>query len=301
MTATHTPPLISFIARKGGVGKSTCATLISRIYAASGLRVVVVDCDPQGTTTESLLTSPKTELVAGFGARLCAGESIADLPQPATHDERVRIVPASEALTLHAAELDRDALGVIKVQQALASLAAVDADLVVIDTPGNYGVFTFGALAASRWAVVTTFCQKPSAREVPKALDVVREAQKANPSLDLLGVIANNLDSRAKHELGVVATMREALPGQLVEPAIPRATAITAAMEPGSPLNRRNKGVYAMIRVSEELLRRHLAGADQPATASDAMRVASRTGRVAVNELVAVDAVCDATSKESAA
>ena len=301
MTATHTPPLISFIARKGGVGKSTCATLISRIYAENGLRVVVADCDPQGTTTESLLASARAEHVSTFGTRLCSGESIADLPEPTSHDERISIVPASEALTLHAAELDRDALGVIKVQQTLASLSEVEADVVVIDTPGNYGVLTFGALAASRWAVVTTFCQKPSAREVPKALDVVREARKANPNLELLGVIANNLDSRARHELRVLATMRKALSYRLVEPPVPRATAITAAMDPGGALDRRNKGIRSMAQVSEELLRRHLAGVRQPSTPSDGPPAGLCAARVAVTEVVAVDTVGEVETKEQAA
>jgi len=263
-------PLFAFIARKGGVGKSTCATLISRIYAQNGLQVAVVDCDPQGTTTQALQTEEQqdSETTEHFGKALCAGASLTHLLRP-TFEENLRLIPAAESLTVYADILNNDKMGVFKVKQSLESLQDCGADIVIVDTPGNYGVFTFGALSAASWAVVPTFCQKPSAREVPKALEAIREAKALNPELELLGVIAGNLDARTKHELGVLETLRLAFGEKLVEPPIPKATAITNAMEPGVPLYGNNQGVPALVAVAEELLTRHSAAVD----AGDATKV----------------------------
>jgi len=265
MTATNTPPLFSFIARKGGVGKSTCSALIARTYAASGLRVAVVDCDPQGTTTNALLRKEDIDgsRVDEIGKAMRQGDSLQPFLQSTVQDG-LSIVPAQEVLTVHAEVLGGDKLGVFKVKQSLESLVTARFDLVIVDTPGSYGVLTFGALAAARWAIVPTYCQKPSAAEVPKALKAIFEAQAVNPGLRLLAIIANKLDSRTRHELGVLETLRQAFPKELVEPPIPSATAITNAMAPNAVLETNNAGLSAIVQVAEELLRRHAEACGRP-------------------------------------
>lgn len=47
---------------KGGVGKTTLSVSIAAELAKSGKRVLVIDCDPQGNTTGSLLKSYSYEL-----------------------------------------------------------------------------------------------------------------------------------------------------------------------------------------------------------------------------------------------
>jgi hypothetical protein len=59
-------------------------------------------------------------------------------------------------------------------------------------------------------------------------------------------------------ELGILETLRCGFGDQFVEPPIPKATAITNAMEPGGEMDAENAGIAALLRVAEELLGRHM-------------------------------------------
>ena len=257
MTATRSPPVIAVVSRKGGVGKSTCTALMSRIFAENELRVVVLDLDPQGTASAALLPEEhhNDDQVEELGRRLRAGDSIAELVVESAF-EGLFVIPTSEHLTFHAGALDADNLGVMKMARSVSSLADTKADIVLVDTPGDYGVMTFGALVGSGWALVPTLCQEASVRELPKALAAIREASGLNERLKLAGIIANGLDRRTRHELSTLETLRECFPTELIDPPIPKATALTDAMRPDSTLDEDNAGVLAMASVAESLLGR---------------------------------------------
>lgn len=52
---------ISFITQKGGSGKSTLATNLAVEATASGLKVLLVDCDPQGTAEKWYQARPENK------------------------------------------------------------------------------------------------------------------------------------------------------------------------------------------------------------------------------------------------
>src|SRR5258705_5626108 len=133
------PPILALRARKGGVGKSTLASLLARIYANSGLRVLLVDLDPQGTATEILVPAVPPN-PGRFGELLTGGQSLLPLVC-ATASERLTLVPTSEGLTVYETQLSSNAMGVFKVKRALESLRSADCDLVLVDTPPSIGAF----------------------------------------------------------------------------------------------------------------------------------------------------------------
>ena len=57
---------ISLCNQKGGVGKSTTTYHLARAAVLEGLRVIVVDLDPQGNITSSLAKYPVDEDTAGL-------------------------------------------------------------------------------------------------------------------------------------------------------------------------------------------------------------------------------------------
>jgi len=246
--------MLVLMARKGGVGKSTLACLLARIYADNGLRVILADLDPQGTSTEVLAPDAGVD-VAELGERLTAGQPLGSLVCE-TVVEGLRIVPTAEGLTVYETQLAGHPMGVAKVRKALESLKECDCDLVVVDTPPTIGAFTFGALAAGTWAVIPTLCEHPSVRTLPSAFRTVAEAQTMNQDLRVLAVVANRLDRATRHGLSALRTLQEAFPEHLAKASIPRAVAITDAMQPGCPLNPDAPVMTAVTALAEELLER---------------------------------------------
>ncbi|MFN3242520.1 MAG: ParA family protein [Planctomycetota bacterium] len=234
MNASYSPLTISVIARKGGVGKSMCTTLFARAYANSGLRVLVVDLAPQATTTKALLTREQVrELdIEESSSAFAAGESL--LPYLTKSPQRgLRVAPSGEPLELASDRLRLDALALSNVQESLSTLADAQADLVIIDTPPDYGTLTLGALSFARWAVVVSECKRESVQEVPQALKTIARLKSLNPSLSLLGIVANKLDRRRSE--------------------------VNKAMKPVPSVDFRAHGLPAVVEVAEELLRRHSA------------------------------------------
>lgn len=288
MHSMHAPPLLAVIARKGGVGKSTLASLLARMFALSGLRVLFVDLDPQGTATEVLVPQLPPD-VDRLGETLCKGASLLPLVCK-TAAARLELVPTREGLTPYETQLSTDPMGVLKVKRAIESVQGNDYDLVVVDTPPSLGTFTFGALAAATWVVIPSTCEEPSVRTLPSAFAAVAEVRQLNPDLRILAVVANRLDRRTRHGLSSLETMRRAFPEHLARTVIPASAAIADSMRPGAVVDCRAQVNSVLVELAEELLGRMKTIATAETDAShqerdaDSIAVNDRIARTAVNE-----------------
>ncbi len=181
---------ILFSNQKGGVGKTTLTREIGLTLACSGKRVLLVDCDPQGNLTKSLVDG--AEGSGGLYDALCdaGGIRITEL------DEHLSLLAGDFRLSL----LEKSLIGEIDAYTRLKALLGDPGlgafDLVLLDTPPSLGVLTVNALAAASDLVIP---MNPSLYSMQGTNDLLRTVSKVrsslNPSVNLLGVIVNAYDS----------------------------------------------------------------------------------------------------------
>jgi cellulose biosynthesis protein BcsQ len=175
---------------KGGVGKTTLTAGLAGQLAASGLRVLVVDTDPQGNLGRDL----------GYGLRdgSSLGLSITHgLPVEVIRGvrERLDVVPGGPALwDVAAAFTSRGARGASLpgLRPALGRVTPDDADdydLILIDTPPGEPILQELVFAASDFLIIPTRSDEASLDGLVVVAQRFAAARSVNPNLTLLGVV----------------------------------------------------------------------------------------------------------------
>jgi len=201
------PPMgrvISFANQKGGVAKTTTTLNLGVALAEQGLKVLLVDLDPQGNLTMSQGLNPDTIERSMFDVlvhRLPIEEVI--------HHPEVDLAVSS--IDLAGAELALSSM--IGRERALEkALAPVkeNYDYVLVDTPPSLGLLTINALVASNGVIVPVQCEYLSLRglvQLENTLSMIRE--NLNPDVGIVGILPTMYDKRTLHSREAVEILQE--------------------------------------------------------------------------------------------
>jgi chromosome partitioning protein len=194
--------VLAVVAQKGGVGKTSTVVHVAAALAARGVRVLVVDLDPQAAATALLAASP----ARGTADVLLDGADLAEVVTPT--EAGVDLCGATPAMAR--AEL---ALAAVDGREGVLrdALAAAPRDrwhMAVLDTPPSLGLLTVNALVAATATltpVLPTFLSLLSVRQLEATVATVR--QRLNPKLRPLGYLLCAVDARER----LAAEVRESL------------------------------------------------------------------------------------------
>ena len=196
--------VISFANQKGGVAKTTTTLNLGVALAEQGLKVLLVDLDPQGNLTMSQGLNPDTIERSMFDVL------VHRLPiQEVVHHTEVDLAVSS--IDLAGAELALSSM--IGRERALEkALAEVKEsyDYVLIDTPPSLGLLTINALVASTGVIVPVQCEYLSLRglvQLENTLSMIRE--NLNPYVEIEGILPTMYDSRTLHSREAVEILQE--------------------------------------------------------------------------------------------
>lgn len=225
------PARVVIANRKGGSGKTTSAVQLGAALAAWGLRVRLIDGDPQLASATYWLPPQRP---APFPTLLDVFTGEATLPEVTapTTVERLSIAPSLD--TLQQVELQRPP-GADLLLAGEITADPTPPDVEIMDAPPSLGTVTVSMLAAARHLIVA---QRASGldyvgtAELARPVDLVR--RRLAPQLAVSAVVLVATTARASITGGMVERLVQEHPAALVHqvPHSVRATEAPGAHQP---------------------------------------------------------------------
>lgn len=224
---------LAFANQKGGVGKSTSALTLGSLMAAAGRRVLLVDTDPQASTTQAAGIVSDSSLADVIGGSEAGSLAITETIKPV--HPGLDLVPGDLALASCELGLTQRWGREIVIKAALASVTGYD--VCLIDCPPSLGLLTVAALTAAQGVICPTLPAAPDLRGLKLFLGSLEKLRKAglNPALQLAGVIVVQFDRRlTAHNQALETLLAAGLP--VLMPPVPRSIRVQEAAGAKVPL-----------------------------------------------------------------
>ena len=228
---------ISVLSLKGGVGKTSVALGLAGAAAKRGLKVLVIDLDPQGNATSILQARHGRTNAATVLAQPTAESLKAAVTKTAWSFKEGRVdVVGSDSDLIHFDAWTGKRNFAPKLARALRRLEGYD--VVVIDCPPSLGALTREALAASRLAVVVTTPSYFGGQGAERAIDEINEIRTTvNPDLRFAGIVVNRMREKTEeHRYRKRELIAIHGPGAVLKPSIPERVALQQAESTGEPI-----------------------------------------------------------------
>ena len=255
---------IAVVNQKGGVGKTTTAISLGAALGDRGLRVLLVDADPQANAT-SALGQPRNEDGGLYDALV--GERPLDGSVVETSAPGLSLAPATLDLAGAEVELVPVMAREFRMRRALAPLRD-RFDVILIDCPPSLGLLTVNALAAADEAlapVQAEYLALEGLLHLSQTISLVQ--QNLNPQLHVLGIVLTMVDGRTNLARQVEEEVRRHF-DTTFKAVIPRSVRLSEAPSHGLAIQQYDPasvGAEAYRRLADELIERlALPGAEVP-------------------------------------
>ncbi len=249
--------VIAVANQKGGVGKTTSAVNLSVLIAGFGLRVLLIDLDPQGNATSSL--GIEKQGLVGSTYDLLVDEAPLESVVHASGRPGLSVVPATPGLAGAEVELVGAAGRERRLEQALAVNSSAY-DIVLIDCPPSLGMLTVNALTAADGVLVPIQCEFLALEGVGQLIGTIDLVKRhLNPDLDIVGVLMTMYDSRTRLSQHVVDEVKRYFPDRIFGEVVPRSVRLAEAPSYGQSIieyDRASRGAAAYEQVARDLLGR---------------------------------------------
>ena len=256
--------IITVANQKGGVGKTTTTVNLAAALSMGGLRVAVIDLDPQGNASTALgvehLENPGIyEVLMGDLTMSQAIQKVKGFPSLECVSSNTSLAQAEiELVPMVAREMRlKDAIDELAKERADAGEPL---DYIFIDCPPSLGLLTINALTAAKEMLIPIQCEYyalDGLSQLLKTFELVKK--RLNSSLKLSTFVLTMFDGRTRLANDVADEIRKHYPNELIDIPIPRAVRVSEA--PGfnqtvMTYDASSPGAIAYMSVARELAER---------------------------------------------
>jgi chromosome partitioning protein len=241
--------------QKGGVGKTTTSVNLAAVLASWGLRVLLVDTDPQGNATSGSGVQ-RGSFRKGLYHALVLRELASGLILP-TEIPSMHVIPANKDLAGAEIELVDVERREFQLQRVLAEVDS-DYDYFIIDCPPSLGLLTLNALTAAKSLLVPIQCEYYALEGVTELFDTLARIRRLhNPQLTIEGLLLTMYDERTNLSAAVASDLRDFYGQQVFQTVIPRNVRLAEAPSYGKPIisyDPHSKGAEAYVQLAREIV-----------------------------------------------
>lgn len=243
--------------QKGGVGKTTTTVNLAASLAENGKKVLLIDLDPQGNATTGCGVDKELLEISSYDV-IMTNATAADAivtPEGLAFD----VMPTNADLTAAEIQLIDVKLREHRLRVALESTRD-RYDYILIDCPPSLSMLTVNALVASKGVIIPIQCEYYALEGLSSLLKTIeRIKQRANPSLEITGLVRTMFDARNNLANQVSRQLIMHFEKKVFHTLIPRNVRLAEAPSHGIPVvqyDRASRGSLAHMALASEFIRR---------------------------------------------